>query len=309
MNKMKRLFAVLLAAAILFAGSQTMMTAQAATTLKTTTAVNLRKDASSTSAKITTVPAGATVTLVSKSNPKWYKVVYNGKTGFIYSKYLGSEKTENEVKTLIEDLNMRSSMDLSSRKNIIKVIPKGAKVTILSKEKDQWFKVKYDGKTGYIKGGHFTDDASRQGKMAPSGSSDSSGTKIMAEDLKMRSSMSKANDKNVIKIIPKGAKVTIKSKESDGWYKVSYGGKTGYIMGGHFTDDTSRMGVGATEHVTKTLTENVNLRSSMSTKNNSNLIKTVPKGSKVTILENCPNNWYKVEYNGKTGYMKGGYFK
>ena len=301
---MKQAFAVLLAAMILFAGSVTMVTAQADTTMKTTDAVNLREDASSKSAVITVVPYGATVTVVSTSNANWYKVKYSGKTGFIYSKYLGNKKSATETKVMAEDLNMRSSMSKANKSNIIKVIPKGATVTILSKESGGWYKASYGGKTGYIMGGHFTDDTSRM-----SGGGSSTTTKKMAEDLKMRSSMSKKNDSNLIKIIPKGATVTILSKESDGWYKVKYSGKTGYIMGGHFTDDTSRMGVGATEKVTKTMAEDLNMRSSTSKKNSSNIIKVIPKGGKVTILENCADNWFKVDYKGTVGYIKGGHFK
>ncbi|MBE5996123.1 MAG: hypothetical protein E7240_02060 [Lachnospiraceae bacterium] len=304
-KSLKRAMAVLLAAMIFFAGSMTMITAKADTTMKTTTAVNLRKEASSTSAKITVVPEGAKVTVVSTSNAKWYKVTYNGKTGFIYSKYLGNKQTANETKIMAEDLNMRSSMSKANNKNIIKVIPKGAVVTILSKEADMWYKVSYGGKTGYIKGGHFTDDTSRM----DNSSSSSTETKKMAEDLKMRSSKSKSSDSNLIQIIPKGAKVTILSKESDGWYKVKYNGKTGYIMGGHFTDDTSRMGVGATQKVTKTMAEDLNMRSSCSKKDSSNIIKVIPKNGKVTILENCADNWFKVDYKGTVGYIKGGHFK
>ena len=305
-KQMKQAMAVLLAAVLLLAGSMTMITAQADTTMKTTTAVNLRADASSASAKITVVPEGAAVTVVSTSNANWYKVKYSGKTGFIYSKYLGSKKTTSETKTMAEDLNMRSSMSKANKSNIIKVIPKGAVVTILSKESGGWYKASYGGKTGYIMGGHFTDDMSR---MDGGSSGSSTQTKKMAEDLKMRSSMSKKNDSNLIKIIPKGATVTILSKESDGWYKVKYSGKTGYIMGGHFTDDKSRMGVGATEKVTKTLKEDLNMRSSCSKKNSSNIIKVIPKNGKVTILENCADNWYKVDYKGTVGYIKGGHFK
>lgn len=307
----RRGMVILLAAVMILMGSQTMITAQAATTMKTSTAVNMRKGTNTSTAVIMTVPQGATVTIVSKDNSRWYKVTYKGKTGYIRSAYLGSEKTTQEVKTLAENLNMRSSKSLTSKSNIIKVLPKGAKVTILAKEGDNWLKVKYGGKTGYIKSGHFTDDTSRLGKMASDSTKTTTKTetKTMAEDLKMRSSMKKSDDKNVIKIIPKGAKVTILAKEKDGWYKVKYSGKTGYIMGGHFTDDKSRMGVGATKQVTKTLAYNVNFRSSTSMASKSNIIKVIPKGSKVTILRNEANNWFKISYQGKTGYIKGGYFK
>ena len=46
-----------------------------------------------------------------------------------------------------------------------------------------------------------------------------------------------------------------------------------------------------------------------SKKNSSNIIKVIPKNGKVTILENCADNWFKVDYKGTVGYIKGGHFK
>ena len=128
----RRGMVILLAAVMILMGSQTMITAQAATTMKTSTAVNMRKGTNTSTAVIMTVPQGATVTIVSKDNSRWYKVTYKGKTGYIRSAYLGSEKTTQEVKTLAENLNMRSSKSLTSKSNIIKVLPKGAKGTYVT---------------------------------------------------------------------------------------------------------------------------------------------------------------------------------
>lgn len=49
-------------------------------------ALNMR--ATPNGAIIGSVPKGAKVELIQKTTPDWYKVKYNGKTGFCYSKYL-----------------------------------------------------------------------------------------------------------------------------------------------------------------------------------------------------------------------------
>lgn len=54
---------------------------------KTTAALNMRKGASTKYARITTIPKGKSVTYLSKKG-SWYKVSYNGKKGYVSSKYL-----------------------------------------------------------------------------------------------------------------------------------------------------------------------------------------------------------------------------
>ena len=53
-------------------------------------------------------------------------------------------------------------------------------------------------------------------------------------------------------------------------------------------------------------TANVRLRSSRSTTSSSNIILVIPSGRTVTILgeSGC---WYKVRYNGQTGYVSSDY--
>ncbi len=272
------------------------------------TALNMRSGMSTKSNNVMLViPSGGTVSIISAESNNWYKVTYNGKTGYIKGGYFGTPESSSTTKTMYEDLNMRSSMDKSSSKNIIAVIKKGRTVTILNKESNGWYKVSYNGKTGYIMGGHFTDDTSRVGaKDAETGGST---TKTMAENLNMRSSMSKSSPSNIITVIPKGKSVTILNKESGGWYKVSYNGKTGYIMGGHFTDDTSRVGAKDAEpsYGTMTTTQAVNLRNAANS-STSKVLLTIPGGKKVTYV-GVSGNWYKVTYNGTTGYVYKSYVK
>ncbi len=220
------------------------------------------------------------------------------------------------------NLNMRSGMTLKED-NVVLVIPRGRSVSIVSEEANNWYKVTYSGTTGYVKGGYFGEPAS-----STSTSTKSDGTtKTLYENLNMRSAMDKSTPDNIITVIGKGKSVTILNKESGGWYKVSYKGKTGYIMGGHFTDDTSRVGAAdaepsyakkttsATKNTTTATTKvkkaaagekittnaYVNLRKEATSAKN-NVITEVPSGQKLTVKE-VSGNWYKVNYDGNTGYI------
>lgn len=54
----------------------------------TTVDLRMRSDTTTTSEIITTIPRGTTVTLPDDCNCKWILVKYNGRVGYVYSKYL-----------------------------------------------------------------------------------------------------------------------------------------------------------------------------------------------------------------------------
>ena len=295
---------------------------QAAEYRTTTTALNMRTGAGTNYKVILAIPAGNQVQVLAKPGT-WFQVMYSGKTGYVNSKYLRSGATVLGYKTMAEDLNIRSSRSTANRSNIIGVARKGQTVSVLSIEANMWYYVRVNGKTGYIRGGHFTDDRSRMSSSSKSSSSSSikptkvpsapkkssKKKRVMAEAIKMRSSMSTANNDNVIMIIPKGATVKIKASKSNNWYKIKYKKKTGYIRGGHFTDDQSRMGVGAVKPYNKVTRTALNLRSTPASGTRTNIITAIPAGRTVTVVGREANNWLKVRYSGVTGYVKNGYFK
>ena len=96
----------------------------------------------------------------------------------------------------------------------------------------------------------------------------------------------------------------------NGWYKVSYDGKIGYVNGAYITvssNSTTTTPSTPSTPVTKsgTTTENLNLRDQAST--SGKILMTIPKGKTIQVLsEKDANGWYKVSYGGKTGYVNGG---
>ena len=59
------------------------------------------------------------------------------------------ERSSVKIAITMENLNLRDKASTSGR--ILTTIPKGKTVTILSeKDENGWYKVSYDGKTGYV---------------------------------------------------------------------------------------------------------------------------------------------------------------
>lgn len=89
----------------------------------------------------------------------WYYIKYNGKHGFVSSKYIKKKETVIKYKT-ISNLNLRSVAGVISKDNVLCVIPKGKTVTYNNKYKTvngtKWYYVTYNKKTGYVSGKYLT---------------------------------------------------------------------------------------------------------------------------------------------------------
>lgn len=65
----------------------------------TNSKLNMRKAASKTSSRITQIPPQAIVDVIEEVNSEWWKIVYNGQTGYAMCSYLTKIKTEEKEDT------------------------------------------------------------------------------------------------------------------------------------------------------------------------------------------------------------------
>lgn len=109
-------------------------------------------------------------------------------------------------------------------------VEKGAEVQVVGIA-DDWATVKYDGREGYIKAEYLTKKASdvQTSDADTSASADlSQGTEITLSDtVNIRSGMSETSDK--VGTAYKGEKVKVVMSYAEGWTKVTWNNKTGYI--------------------------------------------------------------------------------
>ena len=128
----------------------------------TTDSVRLRASASKGAEVLANLPAGAQIEVLEKTG-SFYRVKYDGKTGYIQSDYVNTSSeavtpvTPEPMETVSsypyttvtrEKVNLREGK--SVRSTLLKKIPQGAEITVNAKS-GSWAEVEYKGTTGYVK--------------------------------------------------------------------------------------------------------------------------------------------------------------
>lgn len=104
---------------------------------------------------------------------------------------------------------------------------------------------------------------------------------------------------NIIEILPKDATLTVLDDSTD-WVKVEYNGKTGYVYKSYLKTETVKTGI------VEIGNGSLNIRQKPSTQ--SKVLGKLHTGDKIKI-EGETSNWYKINYEGKTGYVSKKYVK
>lgn len=116
----------------------------------TSAGVYLRNGKSTSSGSVALINQYTPVTVTDTSDSEWYGVTVEGKSGYIYSKYIKFASGTAPSTTMTTDayLNMRSSPNTSS--SVLMVIPENTSVAVVEKTSSEWYKVSYNNKTGYV---------------------------------------------------------------------------------------------------------------------------------------------------------------
>ncbi|WP_432422528.1 SH3 domain-containing protein [Thermoanaerobacterium thermosaccharolyticum] len=119
----------------------------------TVSALNVRAGASTSSKVIGVLHAGNIVNLISESNG-WYQIDYNGKSGFIYGKYVAITSDLSNV-TVVKAVKVTARSGLNVRVNsstaAIKIgaVPYGAELKVVG-EYNGWYQIQYNGGYGFV---------------------------------------------------------------------------------------------------------------------------------------------------------------
>ena len=193
-------------------------------------------------AVITTLSKGTTVAVLNNSS-SWYKVSVNGKEGYVSGEYLtGTTATDVALGTgtvkCSSSVNFRSAPNTSSTS--YGELKNGIKVNVVGVSSG-WYKVTYNGKTGYIHPDYITLASSSAGTaIAPSNTVTSTtgtaGTVKCSSSVNLRSEANTSS--SILAELKNGTAVTVLST-SNGWSKVSYAGTTGYISADYLVTASS----------------------------------------------------------------------
>lgn len=110
--------------------------------------LNIRKSPSTSSEVLEQLEKGMKVTITS-SSAGWYKVSYNGITGWVSSEFVTVKQVSSSSATIKEDdVNLREKATTDAL--VLRTFSKGTSVSVLSST-DKWYKVRTsDGKTGWV---------------------------------------------------------------------------------------------------------------------------------------------------------------
>ncbi|NMF21235.1 SH3 domain-containing protein [Clostridium perfringens] len=195
-----------------------------------------------------------------------------------------------------EDLGLRKGADSSHE--IITSIPSGARVNIIDKVSDNWYKVGYKDFVGYV-------EAKDIRVLGDNLNQDNVGL-ISANQLNVRTSPNENGQ--VIGTLYKNNNVNVLDKSIDGWYKIDFNGRRAYVSSKYVNLISYKNNEVKTE-VKKDPIEGIgkvnintalNVRQASTT--NSRIIGSLKGGEKVNII-NESNGFYKIEFNNSYGYV------
>lgn len=225
----KMRFAVTTAAA-----TAVVCTGALAANVTSTTNVNVRSGPGNSYSVLTVMKSGTTTSNLGTSG-NWTKVTVNGKTGYVYSKYLTSgsnapstptTSTSKTVYVTASALNVRSGAGTSY--SVIGSLSKGKSASVVGTS-GNWYKIKYGSGYGYISASYTSAKApSSSTTNTPPTTSTSSGKTYYstASGLNVRSGPGTSYaSKGTLSL---GQAVSVVDSSSY-WYKIKYGSGYGYV--------------------------------------------------------------------------------
>ena len=246
----------------------------------------------------------------------WCQVYYNGRYGYVMTKLgqkISSEPTAAptpaptapmgqtaQVNTAKGALNMRDKIGGA----VIAKIPEKA-FFIVTEYGATWCKAWYDGKTGYVmtKFVRLTGGSMPTPTPVPTPEPIIDYARVTTANggLNLRDAINGTR----IAVIPQGATVSVHSKGAD-WCRVSYSGKTGYVMTKFLTFGSAaptETPTPAPEVVisyarVNTVTGGLNLRETP----NGTRIAVIPQNAVIGVITKGAD-WSRVKYGDKVGYV------
>lgn len=232
----KKKIGVMLASFIAFAALSSV-TAFAGDQYQTTARLNLRSGPSTSYAVKTTLPQGATVDSIEMTNNGWREVRYGDTVGFVHYQYITPLET---VYTTAARLNMRTGPSTSNA--IILTLPQDTEVGFVSEASAGWFEVRYAGKTGFVSSAYMNKATSVMPQSLgalPVPFTSTSTRVVTSANLNMRTGPSTAD--SIIATIPAGSSAGYLSTAANGWFQVSYGGRSGFVSNSYATLKTGEV--------------------------------------------------------------------
>ncbi|MFF2877778.1 SH3 domain-containing protein [Gottfriedia sp. NPDC057991] len=171
---------------------------------------------------------------VKSSANGWYKIIYQGKIGYISGTYVKkqssdveNEKIENNTINYISTGNgVRIRSGAGTNYSILGSVNKNDKLDVKSSA-NGWYKIIYQGKIGYISGTYVQKQKNIEDEKPVYNT-----TKYIVTGIRVNIRSGAGTNYNIIGSAAKMQKLNVIST-SNGWRKINYQGKIGYISAGY----------------------------------------------------------------------------
>lgn len=210
--------------------------------------ISLRKSPSTSATRLKEIPLGASCSFIEEASNGFYKVIYNGTTGYALAQYLTTDKsavatssapsTQSErsqgtlwVVNCDEWISLRSSASTSASR--LAKIPLGASCEYLGSASNGFYKVRYNGTTGYALSQYLSTQGSYSSSFGSASSVEKRWVVNCDEWISLRSSASTSASR--LAKIPLGASCEYLGSASNGFSKVRYNGTVGYALNQYLT--------------------------------------------------------------------------
>lgn len=251
----------------------------------------IREEADGASAITGVVPKSGKVDIYA-SKDNWYKIEYMDLSGWVSADCI---ETESESECIgygtvtTEGLNLREKA--SKKSTALEKIPKGVVLQITDKvRKGKWLAATYNGMSGYVSAEYIDlSDSCTEGYI-----------QVTASSLSLRSGA--GSNYARLTTIPSGKVLTVEGAVG-AWYQVTYDKFTGYVSGA-FVSATTKDGFSSAADFVEITADGLTLRADATT--DSAALDTIPSGT-ILSVSGIYDGWYKVDYNGQTGFIDAGY--
>ena len=297
--------------------------------------LNLRREASTSSAILATMAHGTQVTLLEKGSA-WSRVQYGTLSGYVKNEYISViddavDETPEGVVSLgtavvsladeSQTLNLRAAPTVNSA--VLSHLRHGQTLTVLERY-ERWTQVQMGSLTGYVSNDYILfSQAETESTPAPQATpapvTETMTAIVLPEGgLNLRTSASRTA--GVIMTLPQGTMLRVTGTPVDGMLPVALGDLTGFVASEYvFTATDEELGLTAStptpvptptaspQQSTATVTARSGLKLRSMPDASGQVLATMPLGTQVTLLGPQQNGFYPVRYGDAQGYASAAY--
>lgn len=201
--------------------------------------LNVRSGAGTGHNVISKVKSGQVLQVIGQENG-WFKVTVNGQTGYVSGDFVttGDQKGTSTVQqgtgtytVNVSSLNVRTGPSTSH--TVLGSVNKGKTVQVVGEVQD-WFKINFNGGTGYVskdfvtKGGSAVSNQTQQPTTNNNTTTVQTGGSYVVNTGALKVRTGPATYNAVIGGVTNGTVLNVTGAEN-GWYKINHNGRTGYV--------------------------------------------------------------------------------